>query len=546
MRLRSSLPIALVLASLLSATAFADTFPSKVKRVVFHPEMAEVTREVEMDHPADSVILVDTSPLIAADSVTARILEGDSAITGASIDDVFLPNPPDERLRELEKQIEDLQQARRKGEEAARNAKREKELLDSGVLALFDNGRGDGKGAKEHEPVARLSQEEILSTLSLYRAQSEKIDERVLSLEKEQRETDRKIDALRREAEEIRNPKPLQQKVVRIHLSKPCACRVEVSYRQPAAGYTPTYNARLLPAAGKVEIGLFAEAWQRSGQEWKDVTFAFSSGRPARMAQLPPLPSWEPDFRPPFVYKDRRALEALAAPSRMMSKSGAPAPEEEEAEEPAPVVVRNFASLEVELPQSATLSGRGQKKTFLLSNRSVPVKVTWRSIPRVTEGAFVNAEGKNETGLPILPAPASLFLDSAFAGKGALSQVAEGENFRIDFGRDDAVPVSRKEIRRVGEEGGVLTKVRRVSFRYEITAQNFRKSEVPLTVLDRIPVPRQKEIVLKDLEVSDGGKVGQKEAGEVQWDLALKPGEKKVLSLSFTVEYPADKEIVGL
>ena len=63
---------------------------------------------------------------------------------------------------------------------------------------------------------------------------------------------------------------------------------------------------------------------------------------------------------------------------------------QEEAEEPGPVVVRNFASLEVELPQSATLSGRGQKKTFLLSNRSVPVKVTWRSIPRVTEGAFVN------------------------------------------------------------------------------------------------------------------------------------------------------------
>jgi hypothetical protein len=59
-------------------------------------------------------------------------------------------------------------------------------------------------------------------------------------------------------------------------------------------------------------------------------------------------------------------------------------------------------------------------------------------------------------------------------------------------------------------------------------------------------VPRQKEIVVKDVAVSDGAKVGQGEAGEVRWDLVLKAGEKKVLSLSFTVEYPADREVVGL
>ena len=34
--------------------------------------------------------------------------------------------------------------------------------------------------------------------------------------------------------------------------------------------------------------------------------------------------------------------------------------------------------------------------------------------------------------------------------------------------------------------------------------------------------------------------------GEITWDLHLKPAQSTVLGLSFTVEYPADKEIYGL
>ncbi|MDA8179163.1 MAG: hypothetical protein M0T69_06460, partial [Deltaproteobacteria bacterium] len=63
-------------------------------------------------------------------------------------------------------------------------------------------------------------------------------------------------------------------------------------------------------------------------------------------------------------------------------------------------------------------------------------------------------------------------------------------------------------------------------------------------VADRIPVPKHQDIVVKDLEITGGGKAGGQ--GEIGWDLRLKPAESTVLGLSFTVEYPADKEIYGL
>jgi len=219
---------------------------------------------------------------------------------------------------------------------------------------------------------------------------------------------------------------------------------------------------------------------------------------------------------------------------------------------PAPEPERKFASFEATLPGTHALPGNGEKKTFTLARREQKTKVAWRAIPSSVEGAFVAADGANESGLPVLAAPAALFLDDGFVGRGQLPDIPERAEFKIDFGKDDSVRVKRKELARVDEKGGIFTKTRRIRYRYEITAENFRKGAVPLTVRDRIPVSHNKEIVVKDVEIAGGGKVAAlgegKDVvpGEVTWELSLGPGEKKVLGLSFVVEHPADREIDGL
>jgi uncharacterized protein (TIGR02231 family) len=200
--------------------------------------------------------------------------------------------------------------------------------------------------------------------------------------------------------------------------------------------------------------------------------------------------------------------------------------------------------MEVTLPGRQDLSGVGERKTFSLARAEQRANVAWRAIPRVADGAFLSADGVNEGGLPILAAPATLFLDDAYVGMGAVKEVGEKAPFRVDFGRDEAVQVTRREISRVREDGGVFSKVKRVRFRYEIKVRNSRAEEVRLTVADRVPVPKHQDIVVKDLEITGGGKAGGQ--GEISWDLRLMPAESTVLGLSFTVEHPADKEIHGL
>ncbi|NNG47700.1 MAG: mucoidy inhibitor MuiA family protein [Deltaproteobacteria bacterium] len=533
-------PLAILfLTTAFPSPVFSAEYSSRVDRVVLYTHMAEVSRVVEVDKPETIVVLPGLTPNLLPDTLSARVERGGARIAGVTVEEIFRTEPVDERVKELKRRIEDLTAEKRRAEAAIQAFQREKKLLERGVLAIYSGGE-EGSG-KENAKPPRLSAAEVEKALSLFRDRDQAIDGMVFDRERKIQDLEKKIQVAKQELDKIRTPRPKQEKVVRIDMERPAQCRLVVTYLVPAAGFVPRYNVMLRPSEGALAFELGGEAWQRTGEDWEDASFTFSTAQPGRMAQLPPLPPWDLDFRRPpvarpmgrgFHAKSELAVMDAVEEKAAQRAAGAPPPE------------RKFASFEVTLEGRHSLPGDGEKKMFRLARQEQTTKVAWRSIPRVTDGAFLAADGRNETGLPIFAAPAGLFLEDAYAGKGRLPDIPEGEEFKIDFGKDPGVQVKRKERMRRREDGGVFAKVKRVRFRYEITVHNFRKETVPLTVLDRIPVPRHKDIVVKDVEITGGGK--QEEQGEIKWVLSLAKGEKKVLELSFTVEYPADKEIHGL
>jgi uncharacterized protein (TIGR02231 family) len=506
---------------------------SRVDRVILYPDVAEVTRVAEVAATEGEVVLSGLTATLLPETVSAKVIRGSARIAGISVEDVFRPDPAEGRIRELSRLLEELTDGKRAVEGERENLKREKALLESGVSAVFSPA-----GGKER---TRLTVAEIEASLALFRARAKGVDEAIHARDRAAREADRKIDAVRKELEKINVPRPTQEKAVHLTLSSPGPCRIDVTYLVSSAGFSPRYDVRLSPTKGTLSFELAGEAWQRTGEEWKGTALTFSTMRPGRMAQLPPLPAWEIDFATPVpVYREMMSRPSMA---KMASKEGQ-GDDATDRPAPAPSVARRFASMEVTLPGRQDLSGVGERKTFSLARAEQKANVAWRAIPRVADGAFLSANGVNEGGLPILAAPATLFLDDAYVGMGAVKEVGEKAPFRVDFGRDEAVQVTRREISRVREDGGVFSKVRRVRFRYEIKVRNSRVEEVRLTVADRVPVPKHQDIVVKDLEITEGGKAGGQ--GEILWDLRLKPAESTMLGLSFTVEYPADKEIHGL
>ena len=94
-----------LLATVLSVPVFSAEFPSRVDRVVLYPDMAEVTRQVEVDRPETTVVLSGLTPNLLPDTLSARVASGGARITGVSAEDLFRTEPVDERVGELTRRI---------------------------------------------------------------------------------------------------------------------------------------------------------------------------------------------------------------------------------------------------------------------------------------------------------------------------------------------------------------------------------------------------------------------------------------------------------
>ncbi len=103
--------------------------------------------------------------------------------------------------------------------------------------------------------------------------------------------------------------------------------------------------------------------------------------------------------------------------------------------------------------------------------------------------------------------------------------------------------VKREELKQ-HKEAGVFGK-NRISYRYRIELNNFRKEPVTVTLRDQLPLAGDEEIkVTLDEPSIKPDEVGTD--GRITWKTPLKAGEKKELTFGIQVEYPKDREISGL
>ncbi|MCX7882555.1 MAG: DUF4139 domain-containing protein [Brevinematales bacterium] len=81
---------------------------------------------------------------------------------------------------------------------------------------------------------------------------------------------------------------------------------------------------------------------------------------------------------------------------------------------------------------------------------------------------------------------------------------------------------------------------------WKITVKNRLNKTIPLVIWERIPLSAEDRIFVKNVIATDKTaaelKTIQTNDGIVKWEIMLPPGEEKVLSFGYTIEYPKDTE----
>ena len=120
-----------------------------------------------------------------------------------------------------------------------------------------------------------------------------------------------------------------------------------------------------------------------------------------------------------------------------------------------------------------------------------------------------------------------------------------GEKFDLALGLDEGISIKHKRVARFAEDTGLTNSGKRITYEYLITVQNNKRTAERVIVADQVPLSRNEKIVVK-LISPDAKDVKPTDEGTLKWSLDLKPGEKRELTVKFSVEYDNGVNVTGL
>jgi uncharacterized protein (TIGR02231 family) len=529
--------------------------PSSIHAVTVYTDRAIVTRAAPLDLPATGTVEV------TFDKLPANLLDQSLQVSGrgaaqVTILDVtaraaYVDFTPNERVKAIEDELRAL-------------AKQRRGLDDRGaVLKAQESSLGKLEAATTTPPnkdtAPRLTIEESTKFLAFLEDQRGKFLAERQTLDTQLEDLAAKVEAAQRKLNELRGAGGRSFKTVTVRLDAATAGKLDLSlsYTVPGASWTPSYDARVNSNDKTVTLAYHGLVRQNTGEDWKDVALTLSTARPSMGGAAPEVRPWTVDvFDPrvvpvamPLASREMR-MRSAAAPAAaggvlMQAMADAPAELAKDASFAAARIdqTATSASFKISAPSSVPSDNSPQK--IPVTTAALAANPEYLTTPKLQPAAFLTAKVANTSEFPLLGGAMNVFLDGTFVATSALRTVMPEEKFDLALGVDEGISVKHKRVKRFAEDTGLTNSGKRVTYEYLLTLQNNKKTAVRVVVADQIPVSRNEKIVVKQL-APDAKEFKPTAEGVLKWTLDLKPGEKRELTVKFSLDYPNDVQVTGL
>ena len=542
--MRNCLAAALLCAPGLAFAADVE-LSTRIDRVAVHPDGAIVTRVGRAELMAGASRLVLRNLPAAVDPSSIRIEGRGSALTIGAVDVKPVPAAAKGPDAEAEKALEALKD--RKAELESRVSATESRRA---TIERFGQAGPEKLGSGGHAlPVADWNAVfEAIGTALLG------VNEELRGLRKTIEQVEGEIEALERAQPRPGRPgAPRQDVTVAVEAGAAQGAEFAVSYKVGGAGWTPSYEARLVTGgpgtAPTVTLTRRAEIRQRTGEDWQGVAMTLSTAKTTGGTKAPELaPVQVAFFEPPTLYESQARADAMqkhsfARRERMATMAAPPAPApaaQQMAELQSGAYQARFA-----VPGRVDIPHDGTTKTVVLTQGTRPATLSARITPELEERAYLEAAFVHEEDAPLLAGPIALHRDDTYVGRGRIAQTAPGERVALGFGPDDRITVSRAPVRRRESEPGWIGQTRTDLREFRTIVKSAHAQAVSVSVFDRIPFSENSAITVELLPQTtppSAKQVGDRR-GVMGWTFDLAPGAEKELRLAYRIKWPGDREL---
>jgi uncharacterized protein (TIGR02231 family) len=309
---------------------------------------------------------------------------------------------------------------------------------------------------------------------------------------------------------------------------------VALEYVVPSACWRPVHRARLTEGSSTVvafETG--AAVWQHTGEDWKGVRLALSTERPSLGESPPELVDDWLTLRPTGSQVAVEAREAVVQTSGLGAE---------------PNVLRELPGIDdggearfLKPDGTYDVPTDGRMVHVPIAAFRVPARVERIVMGELVPAVLAVTDIHNSEREPILPGPVELVRAGGIAGRTTVGLVAAGERFRLGWGPDRALRVTREEDEEELED--TLLGWRRTRRTIVLRISNLGPDAAPIEVTERIPVS---EIDKVEIELERGrstsGSAGVPDPdgdGFLRWTRTVAPYGRDRITVSYvTTTHP--------
>ena len=515
------------------------TIATQIYAVTVYTDKALVTRRGLVTLTGQEKELAIALPAsIQTESVRAS---GKGAILvkllGVSAERLYATEPVVERIADLNRQIEQLETQKRSVQSKSQAVK----LQRSYVQSLSE---------KSVERLARqaVNLDDTTQLLNFIGEQYNQLSDAIASSEEQTVELDKQLIALRKQIQQINNPKPKESFGIVVGIESQGAgdFELELSYIVNRASWTPLYDLRV-SNNNSVNLSYLAEVQQSSGEDWQNVTLTLSTAKPGLGTLPPKLQPWYIDA-PSTQFATRRRAMTLAEGDfdETMMVGAAPAPVGTliEAQNVETAISKEGGVVTFQVSGGNNIPSDGSPHKITIFNDNYPCQLQYIAMPRLVSFAYLQAKVTNSsTGATLLPGNANIFRDNMFVGTTQLENIAPNQEFELNLGIDEGLKIERDLVERQVDKK-LLGSQRRVTYAYRLKVTNLLERAANLKIIEQLPVSRNEQIKVRLNRSNPQIQLG--EMGILEWAIALLPQSQQELSYQFTVEHPPDIAIIGL
>jgi len=459
----------------------------------------------------------------------------------------FYTETPVKQIRQLEKQVEALQDELKKLDAQVELTRQNRQVLDK--LAGHTEMYAAALAAGEMSVEAQLA---LLDGLSTRAAHFEDV---LQSLAVRRRELERELQKLTKELEQQRSTRPREryQANIEVEVLQPGELTIELSYVISGAQWQPFYDLRLVEGDGKpvLELGYLAQVRQNTGESWDAVSLTLSTARPVLARTLPELDPWFIGPLPPPAPVRAVAAPAAAPQAKLravramaVSDSIEAAPQFYRAEEATASVDNSGSAVTYAIPAPVTIPPDGSLHKVTVARFPLSPRLDFVSAPRLVSAAYRRTRVANDSPYTLLPGEANIFVGDEYIGTTQLELTAPQGQIELYLGSEDRLKVER-ELKRRDVDKRLIGGRRHLTIGYEIKLENMLPYAAQLTLHDQIPISRHEEIKVR-LEAADPKPVEVSEMNLLRWEFTLEPQEKRNIRFDFVVESPQGMEVSGI